>query len=412
MIPPPPSVPPPEQPDEDSSSFSEQEWAAFQRDAAEGGGAAPPKEPSARARVVARRLREQDAAVERSGGGRRRWRRGGKAARPAPATPPGWRTGPAWQEMNGRRGRRRGLWSAVGVVAAVALVAVAVRPSLLTDRLPGHDAAADSAPSALPAETALPTGAPGAVDQAGTPTRAHPFLGSPARSWAGGADAIVLPTAKAAGGLSKDEVALALRRTKEFLVASNLDPKVLRGGSADGALALLDPQQPDLLPEIRRALRSPARTHDPLNYVTRFDPQQVVLAGDTVKVRGHLTFDAGKAGQVRVHADYSFVYPLVHTEADGDSRVARTIVRRELTMTLNDPAKWIATKGKLSLTENDAHFYNFECGVYDGYIHPVFPGDTPTGAPATGPETDPYDRSATLEGEADAREECGTVTRT
>jgi hypothetical protein len=411
------TVPPPEQPDEkpssEASSISDEQWAAFLRDAEEGGGAAAPKEPSARARMVARRLREQDEAAERAGKGGRRWRRGGrKAARPAPATPPGWRTGPAWQEMNGRGRRRRGLWSVAGVLAAAALAVVAVRPSLLTDRFPGHGSAADSAPSALPAETALPSGAPGAVDQAGTPTRAHPFLGSPARGWAEGPDAIVLPAAKAVGGMSKDDVALALRRTKEFLVAANLDPKVLRGGDPGEALAVLDPEQPKLLSQIRGALRTPAREHDPLNYVTRFDPKQVRLAGDTVKVRGHLTFEAGKAGQVRVHADYSFVYPLVHADADdGDSRVARTIVRRDLTMTLADPARWIATRGKLSLAENDAQFYNFECGVYDGYIHPVFPGDTPTGAPATGPEEDPYDRSETLPHDTD-REACGTVTRT
>ncbi|WP_030380865.1 MULTISPECIES: hypothetical protein [unclassified Streptomyces] len=413
------TVPPPEQPDEESapaassmpSSLSDEEWAAFQRDAAEGGGAAPPKEPSARARMVARRLREQDEAAERGGRGGRRWRRGGrKAARSAPATPPGWRTGPAWQEMNGGRGRRRGVWSAVGVVAAVALAVVAIRPSLLLDRFSGGGSA-DSVPTALPAETALPTGAPGEVGQVRAPTRDHPFLGSPARSWAGGPDAIVLPAAKAVGGMSKDDVALALRRTKEFLVAANLDPKVLRGGEPKAALALLDPEQPKLLSGIRSALRAPGRENDPLNYVTRFDPEQVRLAGDTVKVRGHLTFEAGKPGQVRVHADYSFVYPLVHTEADGDSRVARTVVRRELTMTLADPARWIATKGKLSLAENDAEFYNFECGVHDGYIHTVFPGDAPTGAPATGAAADPYDRSDTLTDETD-RDACGTVTRT
>ena len=78
---------------------------------------------------------------------------------------------------------------------------------------------------------------------------------------------------------------------------------------------------------------------------------------------------------------------------------------------LIDDFQWIATKGKLSLTENDAQFYNVECGVYDGFIHPVFPGDAPTGAPATGPETDPYDRSEALTKET-GREGCGTVTRT
>ncbi|GAA3989995.1 hypothetical protein GCM10022384_42460 [Streptomyces marokkonensis] len=77
---------PPNTPDErsgDESRITDDRLDAFLREAAEGGGAPAPKEPSARARMVTARLREQDG------------------------TPQGWRTGPAWQEMNGTRTRRR-----------------------------------------------------------------------------------------------------------------------------------------------------------------------------------------------------------------------------------------------------------------------------------------------------------------
>ncbi|MYW13984.1 hypothetical protein GT034_37385, partial [Streptomyces sp. SID2563] len=76
-----------------------------------------------------------DRPGEGPGAGRRRlwWRK----RTPEPALPPGWRTGPAWQEMNGRRGRLRTVRT-VSVLALVAGVAVlVVRPSLL-DRLPGR----------------------------------------------------------------------------------------------------------------------------------------------------------------------------------------------------------------------------------------------------------------------------------
>ncbi|MFI2643233.1 hypothetical protein [Streptomyces sp. NPDC018610] len=413
------TVPPPEQPDERSgaeSSIPDEQWEAFLRESVEGGGAPAPKEPSARARMVTRRLREAEAEAARADAGGRRgrrgwWRRRGAAQShgPRPWTPAGWHTGPAWREMNGRGRRRRRLWSVLGVALAVVLAVVAVRPSLLLGRLPGHHtAAADAAPSQLPAETALPSGAPGDAGQAGTPTLAHPFLGSPAQAWADGADAIELPKAKAVGSLGEDDVALALRRTKEFLVGTNLDPAVLRGAQPVKAMALLDPKQPGTLSDLRRSLRDPSREHDPLSLVSRFDPARVRLAGDTVKVRGHMTFSAGKPGQVKVHADYTFVYPLMR--ADGDDEVARTIVRRVLTTDLADPAKWIATPGKLSLDEYSSETYNNECAVYDGYAHPVFPGDAPTGAPATGAATDPYDRSRTLG--TGKQEGCGEVSRT
>jgi hypothetical protein len=404
------AVQPPEHPDE--SSIPDEQWEAFLREAAEDGGRNAPKEPSARARMVARRLREQDEAVREQateGNGRRRWRK--RAAKPQPSLPPGWRTGPAWREMNGRSRRRRTVGSVIGVVLAAALALVAVRPSLLLDRLPGRDHGSRTSASTLPAETAPPTSAPGAVDQAGLPTRKDPFLGSPAQRWADGADAIDVPQAKAVAGISQEDVALALRRTKEFLVDTNLDPAVLRGGRPDAALALLDPRQPHTLPDLRRSLRTPDRDHDPLQLVTRFDPSVVALAGDVVKVRGRMTFSAGDAGEVRVHADYTFVYPLVRAGGKGDGGVvARTIIRRDLTMVLLDPHKWITTEGKLGIRSWDSEYYNSECGVHDGYYHPVFPDSGPTGAPATGPSADPYDRSKTLAD--DHHKGCGTVTRT
>ncbi|PZT76076.1 MULTISPECIES: hypothetical protein [unclassified Streptomyces] len=404
------TVPPPKHPDDrpgdgrEPSSISDAQWEAFQREAAEGGGQVP-KEPSARARMVTRRLREQDEAAA----GRRRWWQRRKRT-PEPALPPGWRTGPARQET------RRGPLRTVRTVLVLALVAgvtlVVVRPSLLLDRLPGHhaEAAATDAPP-LPAETARPSAAPAV--RTGLPTRAHPFRGSPAERWASGADAIELPEAKATGGMSKADVALALRLTKEFLVATNLDPAVLSGGRPAAALALLDPKQPEILPDLRRALRDPDEKHDPLDLVSRFDPAEVALAGDVVRVRGRMTFAAGEQpGEVRVHADYTFVYPLVRagTDGDADDVVSRTIIRRDLTTSLLDPGRWRATPGKLTLHRYDSEFGNSACDVYDGYYHPAFRDGAPTGAPATGPAKDPYDRSRRLSATDDGS--CWKASRT
>ncbi|MEU2245377.1 hypothetical protein [Streptomyces sp. NPDC019224] len=118
---------------------------------------------------------------------------------------------------------------------------------------------------------------------------------------------------------------------------------------------------------------------------------------------------AGEGGEVRVHANCTFVYPLVR--ADGAGAVSRTIVRRDLTMSLRDPARWQATRGKLDLTEYAGEYSNSACGVYDGYFHPVFPDGGAAAAPATGPAVDPYGRGRAAGG-AEDHEVCGTSTRT
>ncbi|MFD8538754.1 hypothetical protein [Streptomyces rubrogriseus] len=377
------SVPPPDRSDDEPApSISDEQLAAFLREAADGGGGSAPKEPSARARMVARRLREE--------------------AEPTP-----WRA-PQDNPRGDGRGRRRLVGTVVGAVVLAALAVVAVRPSLVLDRLPGGDDA--SATPTLAAESGRPTGAPGEAAGAERATREHPFRGSPAERWAEGADAIEVPAAKPLSGMSKDDVAFALRRTKELLVAANLDPAVLRGERPDEALDVLDPKQPELLPKLRRSLSTPDADHDPLRLFTRFDPDETRLAGDVVKVRGRMTLAAGEPGVVKVDADYTFVYPLVRAD-DADGPVARTIIRRVLTLTLNDPAKWNVTEGKLLVEKYFSEYGNTDCDVYDGYLHPGFPDDDgPGGARPTGPQTDPYDRSRPLTGSGS--EGCGQVTRT
>ncbi|MFD6190620.1 hypothetical protein [Streptomyces sp. NPDC060275] len=378
------SVPPPDRSDDEPApSISDEQLEAFLREAAEGGGRPAPKEPSARARMVARRLREEKE--------------------PTP-----WRA-PQGSPRGDGRGRRRLVGAVVGVAVLAALAVVAVQPSLVLDRLPGGGDDAPASPT-LAAESARPTGAPGEAAGAERATREHPFRGSPAERWAEGADAIEVPAAKALSGMSKEDVAFALRRTKELLVAANLDPAVLRGERPDEALDVLDPKQPELLPKLRRSLSDPDADHDPLRLFTRFDPAETRLAGDVVKVRGRMTLAAGEPGVVKVNADYTFVYPLVRAD-DTDGPVARTIIRRELTLTLNDPAKWNVTEGKLLVEKYFSEYGNTDCDVYDGYLHPGFPDDDgPGGARPTGPLTDPYDRSRPLSGSGS--EGCGQVTRT
>ncbi|WP_437034160.1 hypothetical protein [Streptomyces sp. enrichment culture] len=404
---------PSEEPRPESSSLPDEVWEKFVRDSERDIRASAPKEPSARARMVTGRLRAMDEAqARRGGGGGRRW--GGKRAA-APARPEGWRTGPAPRGTDGRASRRRRGWSVVGVLAAAALTVVAVDPSAALSWLPGGlgdgtggaDATATRSPAPLAPETARPSGAPSAAP-AGTPTRERPFAGSPAARWESGANAIRLPEAKAVNGIPADRIEGALRRTKEFLAASNLDPEVLRGGEPEKALALVDPLEKDYLSDLRAALREPTEENDPVWTFTRFDPEEVDFVDD-VRVRGRMTVEpvGETAGRAVIKADYTFVYAA--TRADGGDEVARAIVRRVVEVDVMDPARYRATDGYLWIHAVDGEISNDDCRDGDGVIRPQFLADRRTGPEPTGEVVDPYDRSRGVTGDDDAG--CGVVTR-
>ncbi|WP_326588509.1 hypothetical protein [Streptomyces sp. NBC_01294] len=354
---------------------SDEEWARFQEEAAAGTAPAP-REPSARARMVTERLRDTQGQE-----------------------PPGWRTGPAPRERR-RPGR---LKAVLAVVAIAGLALIAVRPELVIDRITGKDEARQEARKAgpLPAESVRPTAPPPPVapDQ---PTVQEPFRGSPALQWADGAAGIEVPEATAMGGMSKEQVADALQKAKQFLVAANLDPATLRGERPAAALALLDPRQPEIPQRVEQYLTKPTEEDTPALLFTRFDPAKVKPVGDVVKVRGSMRAEQGEPGELRVVTDYTFVHPMTK----GGTSVQRTIVRRQVTLSVLDPARWQATRGRLQLHAYLSEWSNVECKAADGFLHPDFPTDAPAGPAPTGAAVDPYDRSRGIEGEG-----CGTVTR-
>ncbi|MET9297105.1 hypothetical protein [Streptomyces sp. NPDC003077] len=324
------------------------------------------------------------------------------------AEPEGWRTGPAWREMDGRaaRRRRRTAMGAAALLVAAGAVWV-VNPGDIRARLSGNNDTVAAAP--LPPETAAPTAAPGQEAGNATPTLERPFAGSPAERYADGPAGIVLPPAKATGWMDKEQVARALRQAKQWLVSANLDPTTLSGGQPKAALELTDPQQPGTLELMRKALRSPGAEHDPLSFFSRFDPTEVRPAGDIVKTRGRMTYEADdKDGTLVIHADYTFVYPVVKARV-GAHEVTRTIVRRQLDLEFTDPARYQNTPGKLGLGQYQHEASNSSCARDDGFLHPMFATDAPDGPEPSGEAVDPYDRSRDLSKEP--ADSCGTVSR-
>ncbi|MET9950363.1 hypothetical protein ABZ135_02285 [Streptomyces sp. NPDC006339] len=386
----------------DKPSVSDAEWAAFVEAAREQGlGTEAQERALRRARVPKRPKPPKPPKPPKA---------------PKRQEPAGWRTGPAWQEMNGRAARGRRVKAVLGVTLAAALALVAVRPQAVTGVLPESLASAlpsswtdlpeDTTP--LAAETVPPTAAPEYADP-GRPTLKEPFRGSPALRWADGAAGIEPPAAKATGWMSKSQVEAALKRSKDFLVAANLDPEVLRGGRPERALGLLDPKQPDLVSGMEKALAKPSERDDPTLLFSRFSPAEVRPVGTVVKVRGRMSVENGTgehAGEVLIHTDYTFVYPVAKA-GPGAGAVTRTVVRRQITFSLADPARFQATRGKLGVNAWDANVGNDACDrPEDGYFHPTFAEDRI--ADPSGPAVDPYDRSKDLD---QLPKECGTVTR-
>ncbi|MEV0258161.1 hypothetical protein AB0H82_28355 [Streptomyces sp. NPDC050732] len=343
--------------------MSDEEWERFLRESMAGDTGAP-VEPSARAREVEHRLRS--------------------------AQPQGWRT------YSPPRPRRRTGRYITGMLAAVALLIAGLFPHQILGWF-------DDDSSAKPTPTAGPD----------TPTRTAPFRGSPAAHWADGAAGIRVPRAKATGWMDAAQVERALQRSRDFLVDAGLNPRVLRGEPPKKATALLNPHQKDLQQFLRTALtsKSPTPKTDPLLLFSRFRPEQARLVGDVVKTRGHLTYREGKRGALVVTADVTFVYPV--TPADDDSEVIRTIVRREVVMSWDDPAKVITEPGTMSLVSYTLDMTNGGCSAPTGYFEPPFDTADKQAADESH-RIDPYDRSKpinTTDNATTKNPNCATATR-
>ncbi|MET9773329.1 hypothetical protein ABZ023_03550 [Streptomyces sp. NPDC006367] len=360
----------------------DEEWERFLRESMTGAAGAP-VEPSARAREVERRLRG------RSG------------------QPEGWRT------YSPARPRRRTGRYVTGLVVVVALLVVGLFPQQVAGWFGGDDGGQGGAPMA--AESEAPREAPGA-EPGLRPTPAEPFRGSPAARWADGAAGITVPPARATGWMDAAQVERALRQSRDFLVAAGLDPGVLRGERPVKAIALLNPHQKDVQEYLRTALSSktPTAKTDPLLLFSRFRPEQARLVGDVVKTRGRLTYREGKRGAVEVTADVTFVYPVSPAGDDGpDAEVVRTIVRREVVMSWDDPDKVITEPGTMSLVSYALDMTNGGCSAPTGYFVPPFgtAGEQPADRDR---RIDPYDRSEPLDasgGTAATDDDCATATR-
>ncbi|NGN63436.1 hypothetical protein G5C51_05900 [Streptomyces sp. A7024] len=279
----------------------------------------------------------------------------------------------------------------VGLLASVALLVVALVPGWVVGWF-GDDGRSDAPPA----------------ESARRGTLGEPFKGSPAARWSSGAAGLPVPEARATGWMSRAQVERALEQTRAFLAAASLDRGVLQGDRPKKAIALINPHQKDVQAYLKAAFRAPSERHDPLLLFSRFDTSHARLVGDVVKTRGRITYEEGKRGALQVTSDVTYVYPVA--PAAGGDEVVRTIVRREVVLSWDDPAKVITEPGTFSLVSYKADMTNGGCGAPTGYLTPPF--GTKSADQAAGPEVDPYDRSTSLSERTAASDDgCRTATR-
>ncbi|WP_146258960.1 hypothetical protein [Streptomyces tateyamensis] len=387
------------------------------------------KEQSGRARMLAAKWKRQppepEAAWRPPTEIRRRWYQR-KARRVDP-----------WGNPVKRRRGQGTVRTVAFVLLTVLVVAAALNVNGLHDWYESHYGS-DGSPAAQAApasprpvvtqapESAKPTAAP-STEAPQTPTAARPWAGSPADTWPTGADAIVLPDAKATGVFGKDQVAKQLQQAKDFLVAANLDPATLAGGTPQQALDLLERQSRS---DVQNELAHPSREHNPDGLFSRFNPRTAVPAVTDVKLQGELTFEGDGKNGVLIHADYTFVYAVVPGPdqyrpspsgapgaqsvallgLDPNAVVTREIVRRQVDFRFYDPAHYDVQRGKLALQSWKVDKGNNYCGADDGWLEPYFATTSAPGTETPDPShtVDPYDRSKDLPDDG----KCGTVSRT
>ncbi|MGW0588254.1 hypothetical protein [Streptosporangium sp. NPDC002607] len=288
-----------------------------------------------------------------------------------------------WARQPRLRRRRRRRWAAVAVAVLVAAAGgfVVYRPEAVEQVRAAVLADFGIDPSADP--TAGRSAEPAPVES----VKVSPFDGSPAQKYANGVKGLVMPEPRAIGGLSRKEVAAAVRHAKELLVASHLDRKVLLGGRPNKLIRLLDPEQ--RAPFVK-GLKHPdeKRGYHSRRWVLSLAPKSAELVGETVKVHGKArlsTFRENGLRGVRIKVNYLFVYAI---QRPGRPDTLTRLVSHNI----GALDAW-RDGGRLRFWVsgwNGGRVAPARCDVDDAFVHPFYPDSPPDEVKTDGPPVDPY----------------------
>ncbi|MFB7910450.1 hypothetical protein ACFXPX_17820 [Kitasatospora sp. NPDC059146] len=162
---------------------------------------------------------------------------------------------------------------------------------------------------------------------------AHPFAALPT-GYGDGAAGLNTPSGAGTEHFSKVEVTKALDTVQRYLVASSLAPaELVQGATTDVRVFVTPGEQAQFDASVAQPVDD--RHHAVTGWIVRFDPAQVALASDTVKVVGAMRVDESDGGTLQITTDHTFVYALKPAGAPAGAPVTLETVRRELTFQLD-----------------------------------------------------------------------------
>jgi hypothetical protein len=321
-------------------------------------------------------------------------------------------------------GKRRGFRLVVGAIAVAAAASLAA--SGCSVRSPVAQSSPQSAPaieqsSGVGVLKNAPLTSAFASPPAKLPPRnpftgppADPFTGTPADHWADGAAGIVVPAARPIGGYTAAQVKFAYERTRELLIAADLNRRTLLGGPPTAYANLLSkPQRTEFLAGLhKKGLDKQGASASTRAWVVSFAPGGTQLIGNVIKVHGsRMHARAAKVGGgydvLDVDVDYIFVYPV--QPPHEPTRWMRIVARSAWTVQFGD-WRGAATTFEPWVQFSGGYIAGADCGTEDGYVHPDYPGGarlggqpsvTPSGTPV-----DPYSQGSV------ASPGCGATTGT
>ncbi|WBB70366.1 hypothetical protein [Micromonospora sp. WMMD812] len=215
------------------------------------------------------------------------------------------------------------------------------------------------------------------------------YVGTPAESFAAGADAIELPAATAAGPFTAKQVANALDQVRQALVAARLAPSMVAADEPGPFLALLAEDNRD---EVRADLADGAS----LNYATRIDPDANPgwVRDDGVRAKGTVSFrattDADGFRVVEITTSFLWVYSFDLWQAQKYPPGTELVtIRDRVVWHLPHPDDVLPASRGLWVAEAASTVQNADCAaIRRGYL--ALEKKDRLGIPTPGPTGDVY----------------------
>ncbi|RKN36788.1 hypothetical protein [Streptomyces hoynatensis] len=131
------------------------------------------------------------------------------------------------------------------------------------------------------------------------------FAQSPAADYGVGEGGVSLPDPRPTEHFSREQVLTALTLAKEYVVASALNAEVLAGATTAPVRELLGADQEQ---QFDAALDGRDPRSRPVDWLVRFDPDEVALAANEVRVDGEFTFGEISEDVLQVTGRHVFAY--------------------------------------------------------------------------------------------------------